>query len=165
MIVIISNQNSPKISTNTKYWYDSFFKKMREFDFIGYQVRTNYSPYCIINSEPVEIKEAVAAYQKHNSLEGYSENQIVDMMKKQGLVFYDYIQEAQAIDTRKDDDLSMKDVNKMDRLLQELGINYDAITQRPQGIYVEIDELELEDEEKIENFLEEIQKEYKYRII
>ena len=146
--------NSPRI------WYDPFFKEPVTLECDGYTIRTKYAPYCILNDKPIKIDKAIELYKEHNGIK-YDDDYVLLMMKSDGLVHYGYIQEPQVHNESKNDGISPQDSREIVVLLDDYGLNYSILNQKSEGITIEIDEIE--DDNNIEDFLLQISKDYEHQ--
>ena len=86
-------------------------------------------------------------------------------MKSNGLVHYNYIQEPQVHNESKNDGISPQDSRKIVAILGDYSLNYSILNQKSEGITIEIDEIE-DDEENINNiedFLLHISRDYEHK--
>ena len=160
MILFISKKTD-KRNGHAKIWYDPFFQESVTLDCDGYTIKTKYAPYCIINDKPVKIDKAIQLFKEHNNI-NYENEHVLDIMKGHGIVYYDYLQEPEIHIIEKNNDISNSDLQYMIRLLNNFDIDHAILHQKNEGITIEIQENN-DAEYSIEDFLQEISKNYTYR--
>lgn len=160
MIIDINCKTSKDKQYKDYFWYDSFFKKMIKINCLYYRVETHHSPFCIFNAEPIEIEEAVEKFKKHNNVGHLPDRVVIEAMKKKNMIHYDYIQKAIPQFSEEKDKTGLN-FNKISRILHDLDLEYAILAKSVQGISIEIEE---DNKSEINDFIEELKKEYEIRI-
>ena len=160
MIIKISKKvGEDKSGHPDRYWYDSFFGKMREFKCVYYNVRTEYSPYCVFNGKNIDIEEGIEKFKEFNSMKHIPNEEATRLMKEHGMILYDYIQKAIPKQSEKTSTtLDRQDFSKISSFLNRHYDEYEILNKTSQGIRVEIDEVN----EETDSFLKEISNHYNY---
>ena len=160
MIIYINCKTSKEKQYKDYFWYDSFFKKMKKMNCLYYKVETHRSPFCVFNDEPMAIEEAVEKFKKHNNAGHLPDKVVIEIMKQEGMIYYGYIQKAVPKFPEENGQTSL-DFNKISRILYDLDLEYAILDKNAQGISIEIEE---DNKTEINDFIEELKKEYEIRI-
>lgn len=156
-MILLIKKKPAKPKGRSLIWYDPFFQESVTLECDGYTIKTKYSPYCILNDKPVKIDKAIELFKEHNSI-GYEDDAVLALMKSQGIVYYDYIQEPEIHNSPENNDISPQDMRKLNSLLNNFSLNYVFLGQKTKGITIEIDE-----NDQVEDFLLEISRDYEYK--
>lgn len=160
-MILVINKKSKKDKGQSFIWYDPFFQEANTLECEGYTIKTKYVPYCIIDDKPVKIDKAIKLFKEHNNI-NYSDQSIIEIMKKLDLIYYGYIQEPELHNSEKNNTFSNEDTRNIIRLLDNFGIEHVILRQKNEGITIEIEEND-KIKDVIEDFLHELSSDYEHR--
>lgn len=165
MIVQINKKlNKHKIKKDF-FWYDPFFKETIKLNCENYKIITTYSPYCIVNEKPFKIEKSIELFKKHNNINSYSNDAVLNIMKMNNMVFYDYIQKAEPINSEDNKDFNTNDFYFIKSKIDELDLEYDILNKNIQGITINFYELDELKEDKLEDLFLILQKDYEIKVL